>query len=283
MMTKVATQKNDESSSKSNESTFSIPEDVQKRLGKHDHSQEAIQLPLWPELTRIMPNHLARSPLFAPTKRGKRTIYDREKLASREDVEMYYTGKQLDMADQDVFFQSLQLFSGKDLTDRYITVNRADMLRSIKRDTGNSNYKWLEEVMHRLKTGTLTIITKRYKTELSLIDEWTKDEETGQFKIGVNPKIKMLFSNNEFGYINWPNRMAIEKKVDLAKWLQSYISAHQKGAQRHRFDTIKKLCGLKARINDFRVDVEEALKELVRVGEISSLQIDKIGFDLIRK
>lgn len=264
---------------------FAIPDDVQKRLGKGKYVdlQEAIQLPLFSDLTRIIPNHLARSPLFAPIKRGKRTIYDREQLASREDVEILYTGKQLDMADQDVFLQSLELFNGKNLTDREISVNRADMLRAINRDTGNQNYKWLEEVMHRLKTGTLTITSKRYKTELSLIDEWTRDEETGQYKISINPKIKVLFSNNEYGYINWPKRMAITNKVDLTKWLQTYISAYQKGAQRHRFDTIKTLCGAKSRINDFREDIGEALKELQRVKIIVSYSVDKVGFDVVVK
>ena len=264
------------------EDTYTVPEDVQKRLRNHDYSRKEIQLPLYPELTRILPNHIARTPLFAPIKRGKRTIYDREKLASRDDVEIHYSGKQLDMADQDVFLQTLELFRDKDVNDRNITVNRASLLKAINRATGKQNYKWLEEVMHRLKTGTLTITTKRYKTELSLIDEWMRDEETGQFMIAVNPKIKMLFSNNEFGYINWPKRMAIEKKIGLAKWLQSYISASNKGPQRHKFTTIKNLCGSKARINDFRVDAEEALKELVRVGEISNLSIDKIGFDLTK-
>lgn len=277
--------------------SFAIPEDVKKRLKDYKYESpqdEAIQLPLWPDITRAMPNHIARSQLFAPIQRGSRKVYDREKLASREDVEIFYTGKQLDMADQDVFFQVLELFKHKDLNERYIAVLRSDILKAIgkykdnnssgrKSKTGGSEYVWLEEVMHRLKTGTLTIITKRYKTELSLVDEWTRDESEDLFKIAINPKIKVLFSNNEFGFVNWNHRMAIENKIDLSKWLQTYIASHGKEPQRHRFDTIKKLTGAKTRINDYREDVEEALKELQRVKDIVKYSVDKVGFDIVIK
>ena len=263
-----------------------IPDDVKEKIKKGELLEvvKAVQLPLWPELTRIIPNHIARSSLFAPIKKGPRKIHDRELIASRDDVVICYTGKQLDMADQDVFLQALELYRYTELAQRETTVNRADFLRSISKDKiGDSQYKWLDEAMHRLKTGTVTITAKKYKVELSLIDEWERDGEIDQMQLSINPKIKTLFTNNEFGYINWPHRMAIENRKDLSKWLQSYFSAHQKGPQRHTYKTIKKLSGLKTRINDLIKDINEALNELVRVQEISGLKMDKVGFDFIKK
>ena len=57
-------------------------------------SQDRQQLPLWPDLERAIPNHLARSSLFAPISRGARKTHDRAEIASREDVKIMFTGKQ---------------------------------------------------------------------------------------------------------------------------------------------------------------------------------------------
>lgn len=241
------------------------------------------QLPLWPELARAMPNHIARSQLFAPIKRGSRKSYFKEQLASREDVVICYTGKQLDMADQDVFLQALQLFRGRSVLERSVVVNRAEFLKSIGKSTGKSDYVWLDDSMHRLKTGTLSCQTKKKKIEMSLVTEWARDDETGEIRIEMSPNLRAFFESNEYGYVNWPHRMAIEKKVDLAKWLQTYFSAHGKGAQKHRIETIKHLCGSATRINDFVDDVEEALEELVRVKEIANLRITDRTVTFTRK
>ena len=45
-------------------------------------SQDQKQLPLWPDLERAIPNHLARSSLFAPISRGARKTHDRAEIAS---------------------------------------------------------------------------------------------------------------------------------------------------------------------------------------------------------
>ncbi len=44
---------------------------------------ERRQLPLWPDLERAIPNHLARSSLFAPIAPGRRKQHDRAEIAKR--------------------------------------------------------------------------------------------------------------------------------------------------------------------------------------------------------
>lgn len=263
-----------------------VPEDVRAKMEKGEllEPKLPVQLPLWPETARIIPNHIARSALFAPIRRGARKSFENERLPSRSDVAIHYIGKQLDMADQDVFLQVLELFKYMaDITDKGIIVNRADLLRAIGKSTGNSDYKWLEESMLRLSAGILKIETKQYRAFFQLISSYAYNKETKECKITLHPEIKKLFSNEEFGYINWNHSRAIKSKVDLAKWLQTYISAHQKGEQIHRIDTIHQLCGSGTRINDFRNDIKEALSELVRVEEITRLKLTKDNFSFIKK
>lgn len=262
-----------------------IPAEIKTRMdnGEIIELKEPVQLPLWPETARIIPNHIARCALFVPIQRGARKSYSNELLPSRSDAVIHYDGKQLDMADQDVFLQMLEYFKNLDLDEEFIIVKRSDLLKSIGKTTGKNDYKWLDESMLRLRGGLLTIETKQYKVILNMLSYYAYNKETKECKVGLHKEIKTLFSNKEFGYINWNHRRAIKNKVNLSKWLQTYISAHQKGEQNHRIDTIHKLCGSNTRINDFRGDVEEALKELVRVGEIIRLKVTKDNTSFIKK
>ena len=125
------------------------------RPASQDNSRP-IQLPLWHDLERAMPNMIARSALFAPIARGRRPMHERHEIASRSDAQLLYSGRQLDMADADVFMQALELAKRHRVGEPF-AVNRADFLRAINRALGNSQYEWLDQTMKRLKFTTLTI------------------------------------------------------------------------------------------------------------------------------
>lgn len=177
-------------------------------------------LPLFPLLESAMPNHLARSSLFAPIKSGTRQIHEKALMASRVDASIYYSGHQLDMADNDVFLQALRVAQGERLGDT-IYFNRAQFLREIGRTTGKSQYEWLQESFYRLTSGTVLIHTKRYKAALHLIDGYALDEETGEYWLRMNPEIIKLFGHMEYGLVDMNTRLRIGRKQDMAKWLQT--------------------------------------------------------------
>lgn len=247
------------------------PTKLAEILGKHlpkngsaQQPQEAVQLPLWHDLERAMPNALARSALFAPVRPGRREMHDRVQIAGRDDVRLLYSGKQLDMADADVFLQVLELAKRHPL-DTSFPINRAEFLRAINRDTGSAQYKWLDNAFQRLK---FNVITCQYGTqlyELSLIAEWGRDEKTGEYMMMVPSKILNLFNRQQFGLINWEQRFEISKRVDLAKWLQTYAASHSRGEHRIGLTKLKTWSGYKSPLRHFRMAVNEALAELARV------------------
>ena len=251
-------------------------EEKAKKRGKAESSKEAaevIQLPLWSSLERALPNHLARSSLFAPIARGRRKIYDRERLSSRDDVAIFFSGKQLDMADQDVFLQALQETQRASLGERAY-INRAQFLRTIgRRERGKASYIWLHEAFRRLTLAYIEIETRRYKLGMHLVNDWELDEETGEYWLSISPKIITLFSRNEFGLIDFDKRKQLAKRVDLAKWLQSYIASHRRGEHRIALKHLKSWSGVGGRMRDFKGSLGEALGELERVGLIKSIRI----------
>lgn len=230
------------------------------------------QLPLFPEEdTSALPNYIARTPLFAPIQPGRRKMHDNAVLASPEGVEIRFSGKQLDMADQDVFMLALKWAQGVDLNEP-VRCDRADFLRELgwKPSTktgafGKSAYEWLDQTFQRLTTGTIHIKTKRYKAHLSLVSDWTQDDDTGEWEFTIGGKIRTLFHNKEYAFIDLAKRQQIAHRVDLAKWLQSYAATHEPGVHRVSVENLKQWCGYSSPTRKFREALAEALAELERL------------------
>ena len=89
-------------------------------------------LPGMDEFMRAMPNHIARSSLFAPVARGRRRLHDGTLLQSRGDAEIRFSGKQLDEAQADVWMQAMKVAQCQPLGEA-VTINRAEFLREIGR------------------------------------------------------------------------------------------------------------------------------------------------------
>lgn len=240
------------------------------------------QLPLFPEEdTSALPNYIARTPLFAPIQPGRRKMHDDTLLASPEGVVLRITGKQLDMADQDVFMLSLKWAQGVDL-NQPVRCNRSEFLRELGWQPsgktgafGKSAYDWLDQSFGRLTGGKLYIETKRYKAHLSLVADWTEDKETGKWEFTIGGKIRALFQNQEYAFINLVKRQQIAHRVGLAKWLQSYAATHEPGRHRISVENLKKWCGYNSPTRKFREALVEALSELERLEILTSVKFYK--------
>jgi hypothetical protein len=240
---------------------------------------EVIQLPLWGEVERAIPNHIARSSLFAPIARGRRKHHQGTILVSRSDAVIEYWGIQLDEAQADVWIQAIhearQVPLGQD-----VTINRAAFLRAIGRDTGKWQYEWLLRTMKTLTVSALMIeVRKEGKTRLkvknlNLLDEFDLDEEAGQYKLKINPKWLTLYENSEFALIDWQKRFLIGKRVDLAKRLQRLVATSADKVQRYSLEYLKEVCCHEGRMRDFRTALTDALDELERLHIIRNPKIE---------
>lgn len=239
------------------------------------------QLPFWDEIDRAIPNHIARSSLFAPVARGHRNIHDGTELASRSDVRLRFWGKQLDEADCDVWMQALHE-ARKVPLGQAVKINRAEFLRAIGRPTSSSAYVWLHAAFERLWQGGIAIEAKKYaigttpkSRYLRLVNGFDHNPETDSYELHIDPRMLTLFSNKEFALIDWQKRMQIKHQTDMAKYLQRLVATSSDSEQRYALDDLKERMQYGSPIRKFREALTAAMQELERLGIIADSRLDR--------
>lgn len=185
-----------------------------------------VQLPLWPDVVRCVPNGVLRSALFGAIKKGPRAYLERHEIHSQEGVRIVYTGARLDQGDLDVWETVLHIARLQALGDE-CRVTAYQLLKMLgKTDTG-INRNTLERRLSRMKATGVDVGTDRYSYEGSLIDEVYRDKKTREYVIRLNPKLSALFAADQFTQVDWAVRHALDGQP-LAQWLHGYYASHAK-------------------------------------------------------
>ncbi len=93
-----------------------------------------------------------------------------------------------------------------------------------KTDTG-PNRGVLYRCLARLTATAIEISDGKRSYTGSLIDEFYRDEETGELVIELNPKLTGLFGREGFTHIDWSVRRRLTHKP-LSQWLHGYFASH---------------------------------------------------------
>ena len=240
-------------------------------------------LPGVDEFMRAMPNHIARSSLFAPVARGRRKLHDGTILQSRGDAEIRFSGKQLDEAQADVWMQAMKEAQRQPLGEA-ITINRAEFLREIGREKSGQAYKWLHRTMQDLAFAMLVIeVTKADgKPKLSigktralhLIAGFDYDEDSEEYTLTIDPRWHAMYGNREFALIDWEKRREFGRNQDMAKTLQRLVATSSSPVQRYALDWLKGKMEYSGRQRDFRDALARACAELERLEIITAHKIE---------
>lgn len=237
---------------------------------------------LAPEL-RAMPNHIARSSLFAPVARGRKTHHEQAVLVSRVDATITYTGRQFDEPQADAWMQLM--FEAKDAAlGQSVVINRAAFLRAIGRTTSGRDYAWLRLTMIAFTAATIIIETRKpdggrkylvgnLKAFHMLADfDYNGDSETYTFT--VDPRWKEIFGGREYALVDWEKRLKIAQGQDMAKALQRLVATSSDPIQRYALDWLKDKLQYTSPIRKFRASLAAAIRELERVGVIAGGRIE---------
>lgn len=241
-------------------------------------------LPGVDDLMRAMPNHLARSSLFAPVARGRKKVHADSVLDSRGDALIRFKGEQLDEAQADVWmqgmFQAIQVPLGQP-----VVIQRAEFLRSIGRSPSGQNYQWLQRTMEALAFAMLVIEvqTKDGKPKLSIgrnraihmFDGFDYDSETEAYILLVDPRWREMYGNKEFALIDWEKRLQFGQGQDMAKALQRLVATSSDQVQRYALDWLKKKLAYESPMRKFREALLSAMHELERLEIIADGSIEK--------
>lgn len=228
-------------------------------------------VPLTPGTTAPLSNIIARSSLFSPIRRGARKLHDKTEIASPNGVDIRYTGKQLDMGDQDLYLVALKMAAGHG-PNQQIQINRGDVLKKLGwKSRSNAAYKWLSESFERLSTSVVFIETNKFKASFPFLGPLVFDKETEEYSFTIPNKTLELFSGNSFGYIDLARRRELFCRVDIAKWIQGYAASHADGRHTVKVMRLAEMMSLTVRNPaEFKKPLSEALTELERVGIIQS-------------
>ena len=178
--------------------------------------KNVVQLPLWPEPVRAVPNGFLRSALFGAIRKGRRRYFKAEQLAALDGIEIRYTGQRLDQGDLDVWESVLHAVRLQELGSQCRLTSYALLKLMGKTDTGK-NRATLNKRITRLVASALTVKQGRYSYIGSLIAGAAKDEETQEWVIELDAKLRPLFAADQFTQVEWAVRHALDGQP-LAQW-----------------------------------------------------------------
>lgn len=254
-----------------------------KRSQPPDTVVNVIQLPLWPEQRRGVPNDLVRGALFTVgNSRTQRSFLRNSLVATLSGIEIRYTGEELRQDDQDVFLQLVHLARLVPLGVP-VTFTAHAMLQALKWNPNVRSYARLRDTIARLKATGLEVRCDKRGYSGSLIRDFSwKDDATGDrarlWAVRLEPEIAALFGHVAYSQIEWEQRLALG---NLAKWLHSFYHTHRRPAA-VKVDTIRKLCGSATKdLSKFRQLLRDALQELRAIGFLADYLIDQHR-DLVR-
>jgi hypothetical protein len=241
-------------------------------------SNKVVQLPIWANTVRGVPNVALRSALFGVVKRGKRGYLERTPIASQGGITIRYTGPRLDQADLDVWEQCLHIARDHALGTR-IQFGARGFLRAIHRNGSGANHEWLKCALARLAGAVVEINDGQGHTYGgALIHEFAHDDNTGQIVIEINPKLLTLYGTTGWTGVDWNQRLELGSN-QLAKWLHGFYSSHSKPYP-NKVHSIREWSGSQVEeLWKFRQLLRESLEILT---EVTAWHCDIDKDDLVR-
>lgn len=237
--------------------------------------KNVVQLPLWPEPVRAVPNGFLRSALFGAIAKGRRRYIDGEQLAALDGIEIRYTGQRLDQGDLDVWESVLHAVRLQELGSQCRVTSYALLKLMGKTDTGK-NRATLNKRITRLVASALTVKQGRYTYIGGLIRFAAKDEETQEWVIELDEKLRPLFAADQFTQVEWAVRHKLDGKP-LAQWLHGFYASHAKPFP-IKIETLHRLCGSEAkRMTDYKVDLR---RNLDAVAEASAAHGEGFSYEI---
>jgi hypothetical protein len=133
---------------------------VEEKRKECEQKQRQLFLPGVSDAMAAQPNALARSSLFAPVLPGRRKFYQGEKLVSRRDVVIEYTGVQLNEDHADICMQLINhhISTGVEI-GQWNYFEASKFLKQLGWGTSGGYYDKLRRYMKELKATTLIIET----------------------------------------------------------------------------------------------------------------------------
>lgn len=246
-----------------------------------DLTAVGVQLPLWSEAVRRLPNEFFRSALFTARNRKQRRVLYREHVevfvvgGSGGGGRITYKGEELRQDDEKVWLQLIHMARGQPLS-QLVEFTPYSFCKAIRWPICNASYKRLRDCLDRMQ-APVAVYSKRLKTGVSLsmipYFEWLDENQRTlkRYRVQVAPQLLELFGDGHYTQVEWSQRLDLPDGI--ATWLHGYYASHREPYP-VKLDTIKKGTGMSTdRPAKVRELIKMALAELVKVGFLQSWEI----------
>jgi len=245
------------------------PEEV-----KPKKSAKIIQLNIWPEAVRGVPNAFLRSALFAAIQGKTRRYMDGVTLGSLDGTTLKFTGQQLDQSHLDVWEQVVHLARLHPLGNVCHFKAHA-LLKAIGRSAGKTDYEALDRDIDQLRACTLVVKIGSREYIGGLLQNAWRDKESGEYRVILDPNIIKLFYSTDWTGIDHEQRITLKGKP-LALWLHGFYSTHAKPFP-IKVETLHALSGsTTGRMRRFKENLFAAFEELESVGIFGKIDGDLV-------
>jgi hypothetical protein len=230
-----------------------------------------LSLPMWPEVTRGVPNAFLRNALFGVSSTRK-THKRRTLIDSVDQYEIRFKGETFNQTDLDVWETLLHLARLQPLGTKVEFTAHA-LLKELGRGTGGKDHEQLKEELARLGSGWTEISDKKARKTFAgnFISSYVRDDETERYVVSFTPEMAQLY---EAGHtlVDLEQRRALGRN-NLAKWLHGHYSSHAQPFG-YKVETLRRLSRSTAELKEFRRMLRTAFAKLAEVGAIKSWSID---------
>lgn len=260
--------------------TNNLMESVNRLQESRRKTPVAVQMPLWSDEQRGIPNPFARSALFtAAGQKEPRLNLKRTKIATVNGFDLYYTGEELRQDDEDVFLQAIHL-ARMHSPDDALGTNGNQLLDALQWGKSKRDYTRLKESLLRLTESTVIVTHANGRNGFTggLVRKvaWTQDDSSGtrtNWMIYFEREIITLFASDGYTLINWEQRLGL---TPLAKWLHSFYFTHRDPFP-YKVETLYGLCGSKCKeLRAFRFLLKKALNTLKESGFLIDWKLDPV-------
>lgn len=253
-----------------------------------NETKPIVQLPLWPETMRGLPNAVARSALFTVNYSDPRVNYSRQVIASQEGIDIVYTGEELRTDDEDVLLQLIHLARLQPIGEPVTFASHA-IIKALGWTINTRSYERLYDTIVRMRATNVTIkftdetgAWKEYHESLIASAEHggkdVRNKADSLWRIRFHKSVLVLFGESSYTHLDWQTRL---KLPPLAKKLHSLYMSHE-DPHGMPVAVLQTITGSRIKqLKQFRYKLREALELLVDRKFLDNYVVDK-ATDLVR-
>ncbi len=248
--------------------------------GKGIDPRGPIQLQIWPDDVREMPNDYARSALFTvQNKTQQRAILQGSMVFHVEKaVRITYTGIELRADDDELVWQQVLDYAKHYPLGDPVEFNLHQLCRDLGWSINGRNYDKARMSISRLKASEVKVENERIGrgVAISLIREYEfigdSDGMKGtKYRVWIHPNLIMLFAGHTSTRITWS---MYRKLTPIARRLYDYFASHKQPFPL-RLETFYNMCASScSSTRKWKFMVRAACNELATAALVSKAWVD---------